>query len=86
MRRRRPRPRLPNGIEVKKCILAEGLELIWLLQRRPSSRAHVEQVLGIPHREFYRYLQALRLLKAPLTRDRNRETGGIEYSLPAWWP
>lgn len=85
MIRRRPRPKLPNGVEIKKRILVEGLALIRLLRAQPTSWHDAEAELGIPRREFYRYLAALRLAAAPLRHDRvslDRAT----YRIAAGWP
>jgi len=82
---RRPRPRLPNGVEVKKRILVEGLALIRLLRGGSVSVRDAEAMIGIPRREFYRYLQALRLARAPL--EKARAAGNrMVYSLPRGWP
>ena len=85
MIRRRPRPRLPNGVEVKKRILVEGLALIRLLRHRPCTRLEVEEQLGIPHREFYRYLAALRLASAPLRSERGRDNR-VLWRIAQGWP
>lgn len=84
MIRRRPRKRLPNGVAIKKRILVEGLALIRLLQVQRVSVHDAEAELGIPRREFYRYLQALELAGASLQRiplARNRAA----YRLPRGW-
>lgn len=75
MIKRRTRPNLPAGVGIKKRILVEALILIRLLRQKPVTREQVERKTGIPRREFYRYLQALRLAKAPLTRIRTRPAG-----------
>lgn len=84
MIRRQSRPRLPNGVEVKKRILVEGLALIRLLRHRPCTRLQVEEQLGIPHREFYRYLAALRLAAAPLRREHGPD--GVLWRIAQGWP
>ena len=85
MIRRKPRPRLPNGVEVKKRILVEGLALIRLLRGGHISWQDAEAEIGIPRREFYRYLQALRLARAPLTQARIARDRSV-YSLSRGWP
>lgn len=85
MIRRRPRPRLPNGVGIKKRILVEGLALIRLLRGGTISWQDAEADIGIPRREFYRYLQALRLARAPLTQERISHNRSV-YSLPRGWP
>ncbi len=83
---RRPRrPVLPRGVSTKKRILVEGLALIRLLRHRPCTRREVEEQLGIPHRECYRYLEALRLAAAPLKRERQGE-GVVTWRIAAGWP
>lgn len=82
---RQPRPRLPNGVGVKKRILTEGLELIWLLRRQPANWQDVEMIMGLPRREFYRYIEALKLAKAPINKTRDTR-GRIAYRLPTSWP
>lgn len=82
---RRPRPRLPNGVEVKKRILVEGLALIRLLRGGNISVHDAEASIGIPRREFYRYLQALKLAGAPLTRERLTADRCI-YRIGRGWP
>ena len=84
MIRRRPRPRLPNGVEVKKRILVEGLALIRLLRSGNVSCHDADAQLGIPRREFYRYLQALKLAGAPLRRERIAADRCV-YRLPRGW-
>ena len=85
MMRRRSRSRLPNGVGIKKRILVEGLALIRLLRAQPTSRIDAEIELGIPCREFYRYLEALRLAAAPLRRERIGPDRVI-YRIAAGWP
>jgi hypothetical protein len=82
---RKPRPRLPNGVGVKKRILVEGLALIRLLRSGHISWHDAEADLGIPRREFYRYLHALRLARAPLQQERIANDRSC-YSLPRGWP
>lgn len=77
---------MPLDIAIKKRLLVEGIALIQLLRRSPSSVWDVEEELGIPRREFYRYLQALKLAGAPLTSRRRRRDSRVLYSLPKWWP
>jgi|CXWL01.1.fsa_nt_gi hypothetical protein len=85
MIRRQPRKRLPSGVAVKKRILVEGLELIRFLRRCPRTQGAVEEKLGIPRREFYRYLHALRLAHAPLRRERRRDQT-VRWLIARGWP
>jgi len=69
---------------VKKRILVEGLALIRLLRGGNVSYHDADALLGIPRREFYRYLQALKLAGAPLRQERIANDRSV-YRLPRGW-
>jgi biotin operon repressor len=69
---------------VRKTLLVDSLRLIQALAVQPYCRASAARDLGIPRREWYRHLTALRLAGLPIVRQ--QEPGGRPpYGGTVWY-
>ena len=71
------RNRAISGVHVKKRLFIEGLGLLRAMARAPVSFDDAAIELGIPRREWYRWLRVFRELGIPLAEGkRERRAGG----------
>lgn len=57
------------GLINKKRLFVEGFVLLRRLAEGPLSRDEAESELGIPYREWYRWLQIFKVCDIPLAED-----------------
>ena len=73
------------GVKVKKKLLLKGFELLRRLAQGPLSRDDAERELGIPYRDWYRWLQIFAECEIPLAEDyRIRRGRAPERTLRLW--
>jgi hypothetical protein len=65
----RPRTRPHFGLKNKKKLFVEGFVLLRRLAEGPLTREEAESELGIPYREWYRWLEVFRDANIPLAYD-----------------
>jgi hypothetical protein len=81
---RRIRPHF--GLTNKKKLFVEGFVLLRRLAEGPLSRAEAESELGIPYREWYRWLEIFKEAGIPLAIDYRYRKGTANEKTVRLWP
>jgi hypothetical protein len=86
VKRQRTRPKRPHfGLTNKKRLFVEGFVMLRRLAHGPLSRDEAAAELGIPYREWYRWLEIFKLLDIPLAEAyRKRKHLPPEKTLRLW--
>lgn len=82
---KRKRPRAIAGVHVKKRLFVEGFRLLRAMALGPLSKEDAASNLGIPRREWYRWLTVFREVGIALAvGSRRRRAGPPEKTYRLW--
>ena len=82
--KRKPRPHF--GLINKKKLFVEGFVLLRRLAEGPLSRTEAESEIGIPYREWYRWLIVFKECGIPLAEDYRPRRGTTNEKTICLWP
>jgi len=86
----RPKTRPHFGLTNKKKLFVEGFVLLRRLAHGPLARDEAKTELGIPYREWYRWLEVFRdaeiplVFKSPKNRDRRYNSPTLRLRRRDW--
>lgn len=79
-------PQIHQTSAAKKKLFIEGFALLRRLAEGPLSRDDAESELGIPYREWYRWLRVFKECGIPLAVDYRYRKGTVNEKTVRLWP